>query len=310
MAVSLNAMIKHLSILTVAIIWSTIGCGDIHGQVANKAEGCQGLATVPSPPPKMTEKIRGEFLEDGTLIQDIFLQSPDWKPIRAFVVGPYKPEPNGGAVLFLHWLGAPPDSDRTEFFDDAMALAKTNVTSLLVDTPWADPEWFSNRKLQDDRDETLHYVSTLEGQLKYLLQRAKADPAKVALVGHDFGAMYGALLIKNDNAIRHAVVMAGVPDFADWFLLGQKLSNSEQEKYRKGLSDLAPSRHLRCSSVDVLFQFADSDKFVNSKQASEFVDGAPGEKQVLHYPGGHALQHESKKDRLTWLQERVGTAAK
>src|SRR4051812_31611939 len=102
-------------------------------QQSKAAANCQELPRVPDPP-KVTAKIRGEFLHDKkTLIQDVYLQGSDGSQSRAYIVRPRKPATNPGAVLFVHWLGEPPDNDREEFFADAIQLADNNVVSLLVE---------------------------------------------------------------------------------------------------------------------------------------------------------------------------------
>jgi hypothetical protein len=208
----------------------------------------------------------------------------------------------------LHWLGAPPDNDRSEFFEDAVQLANHGVTSLLVEAPWANPEWFPNRKLDEDLLATTQYMAQLQSYFDYLIAEAKPKGNKIALVGHDFGAMYGALLLPGENAIRYAVIMAAVPDFADWFLLNRKLGESETQQYREQMSVVAPSRYLRCArNLNVLFQFAKNDKYVSREQASAFIDSARADKTVLWYPGGHDLQQASRKDRVDWLLKKVGT---
>jgi len=282
-------------------------CASVCAAAQQSASACQDLPKIAAAP-VVTAKIRGEYLKEGrTLVQDIFLQGTDGLRVPAFVVRPYKPAPNPGAVLFIHLLAPPPDNDREEFFADALELADHNVVSLLVEAPWADPEWFPNRKLEEDLPNVLKYVSQLEGQYKFLLDESKAQQERVALVGHDFGAMYGALLLHKNPEVHHAVLMAAVPDFADWFLLGRKLQPAETDTYRKKLSVIMPSRCLKCSGVsDVLFQFAENDRFVNRDQASRFIAGAPQRKQVLWYPGGHELESVSRKDRVQWLRERVG----
>jgi hypothetical protein len=119
--------------------------------------------------------------------------------------------------------------------------------------------------------------------------------------------MYGALLLQRESAIRLAVMMAAVPDFADWFLFERKLSESDARQYRQRISTIAPSRYLRCArNVDVLFQFAENDRYVSREQGSAFIDSAPADKTVLWYPGGHGLQDASREDRVDWLVKRVG----
>jgi pimeloyl-ACP methyl ester carboxylesterase len=273
---------NNLIIRAVAILIGLLpSVGVALAQQTPRKPDCNEVRNGIAAPAKATATIRGEFLKNGkTLIQDIFLSSGEVPRIRAFVIKPYKPATDpGGAVLFLHWLGAPPDNDRTEFFEDAVQLADHNVTSLLVEAPWADPAWFPNRKLDEDLSATTQYVAQLQSYFGYLIAEAKPKGDKIAFVGHDFGAMYGALLLPRENAIRHAVLMAAVPDFADWFLLERKLSETETEQYRQRMSVVAPSRYLRCArNVDVLFQFAENDRYVSGEQTSAFIDSAPADK--------------------------------
>jgi hypothetical protein len=271
-------------------------------------QNCQDLP-APFAPPKITSKIRGEFLNNGTrLVQDVYLRAEDGSQTRAFIIRPYQPQPNPSAVMFVHLLGSPPDNDREEFFEDALQLADANAVSLLVEAPWADPEWFPNRKLEEDVPNVLKYAALLQGQFRFLLTESKAGPERVAFVAHDFGAMYGTLLLRSESTIRHAVLMAAVPDFADWFLLGQKLNASQQEAYRKKTAPIAASRYLRCAKTgDVLFQFAENDRFVSRRQADDFIASAPAQKQVLWYAGGHEMQAVSRKDRVTWLKQRLSS---
>src|SRR5262245_11158350 len=50
------------------------------------------------------------------------------------------------AVLFVHWYEPPrPTSNRTEFLAEAVELASSGVTSLLIDTPWTAERWFPTR---------------------------------------------------------------------------------------------------------------------------------------------------------------------
>ncbi len=292
------------------LIGLLLSVGVALAQQTSREPDCNEFQGVVAEPVKATATIRGEFLKNGkTLVQDIFLSAGDGPRRRAFVIKPHKPTTDaGGAVLFLHWLGAPPDNDRNEFFEDAVQLADHNVASLLGEAPWADPEWFANRKLDEDLSATTQYVAQLQSYFGYLIAEAKPKADKIALVGHDFGAMFGALLLPREIAIRHAVLMAAVPDFADWFLLERKLSETETEQYRQRMSVVAPSRYLRCArNVDVLFQFAESDRYVSREQASAFIESAPADKTVLWYPGGHELQNASRKDRVEWLLKWVGT---
>jgi len=103
-------------------------------------------------------------------------------------------------------------------------------------------------------------VAQLRSYFRYLLAEAKPKADKVAFVGHDFGAMYGVLLVQQENAIRHTVIMTAVPDFADWFLFERKLGDSDAHQYRQRCQLL----HLRViygvlvASMSC-FKFAEND---------------------------------------------------
>ena len=300
-----RVMVRALAGLVVPLL----SAGELPARQAPATPSCGELPVGPAQPPNVTASIRGEFLKAGRiLIQDIYLSSPVGSRTRAFLIKPSKPSAEGGGVaFFLHWLGGPPANDRAEFFEDAMLLAEHNVTSLLVDAPWADPEWFPGRKLDEDLADVTQYAAQLQAYFRYLMTQATPS-SRVAFIGHDFGAMYGALLMQREPAIRHAVVMAAVGDFGDWFVLGRKLTQGDSIQYRQRMAAVAPSRYLRCTGkVDVLYQFAENDRFVSRAQAAVLIDHAPAEKTVLWYPGGHELQDASRKDRLDWLIQRIGT---
>ena len=136
-------------------------------------------------------------------------------------------EPDTGTrhpgVLFVHWLGDPKTTNMTEFAAEAITLGGKGVTSLMIDAFWAKPDWFEKgRSPQTDYDDSLRQVAQLRGALDALVARANVDPAKMAFVGHDFGAMYGAVLAGFDHRPRYYVFIAGVPTFSEWYLLGAK----------------------------------------------------------------------------------------
>src|SRR6185436_17677578 len=106
--------------------------------------------------------------------------------------------PNGAgggarpAILFLHWYEPPrPTSNRTEFLAEAVELAGSGVISLLVDTPWTKEDWFPTRDAARDYEFTVQMAKDVRRALDALLAAQPAiDKSRVALVGHDFGAMW------------------------------------------------------------------------------------------------------------------------
>ncbi len=126
-------------------------------------------------------------------------------------------------VLFVHWYAYAPSSNRTQFFPDALALAREGVVSLLVDTPWSDPRWFPARNPEDDFATSVTQVKNLRRALDVLVSHDRVDGRRIAYVGHDFGAMFGALVASSDRRLGALVFVAGTRAFSDWYLLSRDL---------------------------------------------------------------------------------------
>jgi fermentation-respiration switch protein FrsA (DUF1100 family) len=212
------------------------------------------------------------------------------------------------AVLFVHWYGSPPpQSDRRQFLEEALDLAQFGVTSLLIDTPWSDPKWFATRNPAEDMPFSVAQIKELRRALDVLTARDGVDPRRVAFVGHDFGAMYGAVLASCDRRIAAYVLMAGTKSFSDWFLLGSKLEGDARAAVVRELAVLDPSRHAGAIAPSpVLFQFARKDEYVPEAGAEAFFAGARDPKERRWYDCDHALNGEAAADRMVWLKTKLG----
>lgn len=210
------------------------------------------------------------------------------------------------AVLFVHWYGPPrPTSNRTQFIPDAIELAGAGVVSLLIDTPWSDPEYFKKRKREEDYSRSIQQVKDLRRALDVLLAQPNVDSSRVAYVGHDFGAMYGVLEAATDKRIRAFVFMAGAPSFSDWFLYGPAMPPDARQKFIDQLAPLDPVRYLAKLQVPVLLQFANKDEHVGKPRADIVVAAAREPKTVQFYDAGHELNEAATKDRLVWLKKAL-----
>ena len=194
-----------------------------------------GAATEPPPPgASVFDYDRGRALDvrelgisrrDGVAIHDVTFASLSGGRTAAYLVAPDGAGGRGRRVLFVHWY-APreKDSNRTQFLEQASELARRGVVSLLVETMWSDPAWFRARDYARDYDHSVDQVRALRRALDVLLARPDVDPTRVAYVGHDFGAMYGAVLAGVDARVNAGLALqAGTTSFADWFLLSANL---------------------------------------------------------------------------------------
>jgi pimeloyl-ACP methyl ester carboxylesterase len=209
-------------------------------------------------------------------------------------------------VLFLHWYDEKAgNSDRSEFLPEAYDLARHGATSLLVDAMWAKPNWFEERNRADDYNASIAQVKTLRRAVDVLVRQPGVSPSRVALVGHDFGMMFGAILAGIDHRIRASVFVAGTSCLSDWYLLGNKQPAAEQQKIKVALSPLCPVLYLPKASGPVLLQFGTNDPYVRLQNAHALASAAPEPKLVRYYDAGHALNAQARVDRLEWLALRL-----
>jgi dienelactone hydrolase len=245
----------------------------------------------------------------SAIITDLTYRTLTGTRRAAYLVTPSKAtgEP-GPAILFVHWYEPPnPTSSRREFLPEAIELAGEGVTSLLVDTMWSDPDWFTTRDPGNDLGHSIAQVKELRRALDILASRPEVDPSRVFYVGHDFGAMYGALVAGVDAArLKGFVFMAGTRSFSDWFLLWPKRDDAARAAVISRLAPLDPTRHLaQAGALPVLFQFATRDKFVTKGAAESLVASAIGPTEVRWYDAEHALNADATRDRLAWLRARL-----
>jgi cephalosporin-C deacetylase-like acetyl esterase len=210
------------------------------------------------------------------------------------------------AILFLHWYEPPrPTSNRTEFLAEAVELAASGVVSLLVDTPWAGEQWFPKRDSAKDYEFTIQMTKDVRRALDVLLAQAGIDKARVAVVGHDFGAMWGALAVAADPRVTHFVYMAGTRSFTDWYLFTPKKEGAERDAFVAKLAPFDPIVHLaKIFPRPVLLQFGTKDPFVKNEAATAMAEAVTGPKTVKTYEFEHELTYQARLDRIAWLKEQ------
>jgi dienelactone hydrolase len=144
-------------------------------------------------------------------IHDITYQSSAGRTVPAYLV-----VPKGGgkfaAILWGHWLMPnSPSANRSEFLDEATALAKAGVMSLLIDTPQARPGFVPERKSFGSQPSELvaEQVVDLRRGVDLLLSRSDVDPKRIGYVGHSWDARTGAILDAIEKRLSAFVFMGG-----------------------------------------------------------------------------------------------------
>jgi dienelactone hydrolase len=245
-------------------------------------------------------------LAPGITARAIDYMSASGHKVTGEIVSGSAKSPQPG-VLFVHWLGDAPTTNHTEFEKDAQALAGRGVTSILVDAMWAAPNWFDHMgaSVEGDSKETIDQVIDLRTALDVLLAQKNVDASRIAYVGHDFGAMLGALMAGVDVRPKYWVYLAGNPSLTAWYTLGKKSPTHDQYVAAMAKFDILGA--LRSSKPKaVLLQFSAHDEYVTPEEALTFFAAAPLPRGAFFYDVDHSLAApQALKDRQAWLVEQL-----
>jgi acetyl esterase/lipase len=161
------------------------------------------------------------------------------------------------------------------------------------------------KSADDDLAQAREQLAELRAALDVLALQPSVDPARIAYVGHDFGAMFGALLAGVDPRPRVFVLMAGVPTLSQWYLLGK--THPDRAAYVAALDGLDIRKSLAASHAKgFLFQFAGRDHYVKPQDATGFLEAAPLPRGQFTYDAEHDLETpQAHADRLAWLTEQL-----
>ncbi len=241
-------------------------------------------------------------VSDGVLISDVnyAARTAERGRIQAYLVRPPGKGPFAG-TLYFHWLGEP-NGDRNEFLDEAVALAKHGSVALLIQGyfPWKVEPVDASTDRQRVIDETIEVRRALD----LLLSQPGVDPKRVGYVGHDYGAMYGAILSGVEKRVRTFVLLAGMGTFSDWSLkYWSEPRKKGADAYRAGMDAIDPINYIsRATPARFLFQFSNRDKYISKATAEALYVAASNPKQIAWYDADHALNIEAARtDRRVWL---------
>jgi hypothetical protein len=175
------------------------------------------LATVAAAAPSQAAATRPVRSGTEVIVQDVRVPVHGQHPVQAYLVRPAGPlrRHSQAGILFLHWLGQI-HSDRTEFLAEAIGLAADGAVSLLPQGTF--PYDVNPVGTRHDVTAVRKQLAVFQASLNWLIARAYVSRSRIAVVGHDYGAMYGALLANSDRRVHTAVLATPDATWGHWFV--------------------------------------------------------------------------------------------
>ena len=251
---------------------------------------------------------------DNVTIQDISFASPKGGRVPAYFVIPAG-KGRFPAVLWGHWYWASSDfANRKEFLEEAVALAKSGVASLLISGPIARPGYEQPHSpfTQEATDYLVQEVIDMRRGLDLLLARKDIDPKRVAYVGHSYNASVGGILSGLDKRAVAYVLMAGaLSNEADlktktYQDLRTKIGPEKFDAIIAKYSWADPGMYVsHATPASVFLQYATKEDFLNPDQAKQYFAIVSEPKKMKIYDAPHALNADARKERIAFLSEQL-----
>jgi dienelactone hydrolase len=244
--------------------------------------------------------------QQHVVVEDITIPVPGQDPVQAWFVHPAgeAKKHSAPAVLWLHWLGEI-NNDRSEYLSEAVGLAGKGVYSVLPNGyfPWVpNPDGTTG-------DVTLveNQVAAFRSALDRLASERAVDPTRIALVGHDYGAMYGALLADSDDRISTMVLQAPDALMGNWFAqFWLQLEGDARTQYLALFDGLDPVDHTARLGDRVLFQWAGRDDFIGQDVRDAYAASSPDAQVDFYERNDHEFRDDARADRLAFLADQLG----
>jgi dienelactone hydrolase len=245
---------------------------------------------------------------DGAIVEDIRYDGGAGAPggVEAYLVRPGRaggpPAPGScAAILFWHWLDSEaPDGNRTQFLEEARELAGAGAVSLLPQGrfPWS----IAPSGSEADAAEVRREVARLRAGLDLLAGRPEVDPERLAVVGHDYGAMHAIAEAAGDPRVKAVVVIAATQRWSDWNVPFWGLDEG-QLAYDARMHELDPIERIAdLSGRPVLLQFAERDFYIAMMAGIVFRATVGESAELKRYDTGHDVRHaDAVADRRAFL---------
>jgi cephalosporin-C deacetylase-like acetyl esterase len=247
---------------------------------------------------------------DSAKLEELSFKGCHGNLINAYLVSPLsKKIKKHPAILYVHWYEPHANnSNRDEFLNEAKDMAQRGVVSLLVSTFWSVPGGsYQQRRWQDDYENTLHQTQDLLHALNLLRSFTEVDTTRIAYVGHDYGATFGAIVAGVDTKIKGFALEAGTPRITEWYMYGSASgvpSGEDAKQFVNSFKTMEPDAMITKTKSQVLLQYSLNDQYISTERVQDMKKAAPKNTVLKTYNTTHAMDlPQVISDRREWLMQ-------
>lgn len=237
---------------------------------------------------------------DVTVRDLTFTAIPGRDPIKAYLVVPKGNGPFAG-ILWMHWLGEN-NANRSQYLDEAVALADKGIESLLIDAMWSAPEWYSNRVPEQDYENSVRQIIEIRRAMDLLTSQKNVDKSRIGFVGHDYGGMYGAIAAGVEPRAITYVFIAVAPSLYNWAFFSKQPISKVDYVHQNAVLEITDYLG-QIKNASVLGQFSKTDPYISRTDGFVFISGvaSPTKERRLYEAGHDMVGEEIMRDRDEWL---------
>jgi dienelactone hydrolase len=302
---------KHAVRETLAVLALVVGAGGAlapRAAAADEAFAAQAALFAYDAKVGFDVKEFGTEKRDGATVKDLTFNVLTAEPVKAYLVVPDGKGPFAG-VLWVHWLGEPETTNRTEFLIEAVGLASRGIVSLLVDAMWSSPKWYESRVPEEDYANSIRQVVALRRAMDLLAAQPSVDKVRLGFVGHDYGGMYGMLAAGVAPRAKTYVYVAVAPSLNHWAFFARQPRSKAEYLRQNALLELSDYVQ-QVKNASTLFQFAKNDAYVSRADTQVLMNAAADRKEKKFYDADHAMHvPQAAEDRDAWLLKELGGEA-
>jgi dienelactone hydrolase len=216
-------------------------------------------------------------------------------------------------ILLMH--GLPGNAEQMTGY--GTLLARHGAVVVALDAPFARRGGDPLRFTEADSVEQVQLMTDLQRAVDLIVARPDVDASRLGYVGISYGGAMGALFVGIERRLKTGALVVADGGLVSHFTGAEDgagpfpgLTCVQWRRWLESMIPIEPIKYVGFASpTPLLLQAGRQDNLVPPPDAERLHDAARDPKTVQWYDAGHGLSIGAVRDRMFWLQERLGMRA-